>query len=170
MIRKILCSASIAGLLLTGATLRAQGTQQQQEPQPKQRSNEKEPGLFYLDDERIEPFLNVSEKEQVRKLKEDLKALKAALSPQYPFLHEPEPFRDAPALQVACGTMQEHSIAALMTEGVIGETCRCTCHDPSPLLTGIEPVAQFRFLIQRIQVVLSDDAGESTCAGGPPDS
>ena len=40
MIRKILCSASIAGLLLTGATLRAQGTQHQQEPQPKQRSNE----------------------------------------------------------------------------------------------------------------------------------
>ncbi len=60
--------------------------------------------------------------------------------------------------------MQEHSIAALMTEGVIGETCRCTCHDPSPLLTGIEPVAQFRFLIQRIQVVLSDDAGESSVA------
>jgi len=39
MIRKFLCSASMAGLLLTGATLRAQGTQQQ-EPQPKQRNTE----------------------------------------------------------------------------------------------------------------------------------
>ena len=44
MIRKLLCSASLAGLLFSGAALRAQGTPQQepkqQEPQPKQRSNE----------------------------------------------------------------------------------------------------------------------------------
>ena len=44
MNRKLLCSASLAGLLFSGAALRAQGTPQQepkqQEPQPKQRSNE----------------------------------------------------------------------------------------------------------------------------------
>ena len=39
MIRKLLCSASLAGMLFYGAALRAQGTPQQ-EPQPNQRTNE----------------------------------------------------------------------------------------------------------------------------------
>ena len=39
MIRKLLCSASLAGLLVSGTALRAQ-TAPQQEPQPKQHSSE----------------------------------------------------------------------------------------------------------------------------------
>jgi hypothetical protein len=39
MIRNLLCSASLAGLLVSGAALHAQGTAQQ-EPQPKQHSTE----------------------------------------------------------------------------------------------------------------------------------
>jgi len=53
----------------------------------KQRSNEKQPGLYYYDDEHIERFLTSGDKAQVAALREKLKDLKKALPSQYPFLH-----------------------------------------------------------------------------------
>lgn len=53
----------------------------------KQRSNEKEPGLYYYDDKHIDRFFTASEKEQVAALQEELKRLKKALPTHYPFLH-----------------------------------------------------------------------------------
>ena len=40
MLRKFLCSASFAGLLLSGIALHARPAQQQQQPQPKQRTEQ----------------------------------------------------------------------------------------------------------------------------------
>jgi cytochrome c553 len=53
----------------------------------KQRSNEKEPGLYYYDDKHIDRFLSGDEKAQVAAMREELKGLKKALPSQYPFLH-----------------------------------------------------------------------------------
>jgi len=53
----------------------------------KQRSNEKELGLYYYDDKQIDRFLTGEEKSQVGAMREHLNELKKALPAQYPFLH-----------------------------------------------------------------------------------
>ena len=53
----------------------------------KQRSNEKQPGLYYNDDKQIDRFLSSDEKAKVAAMREELNGLKKALPSQYPFLH-----------------------------------------------------------------------------------
>jgi hypothetical protein len=53
----------------------------------KQRSSEKQPGLYYYNDEKIDRFLTNDERAQVISMREELKKRKESLPSQYPFLH-----------------------------------------------------------------------------------
>ena len=53
----------------------------------KQRTNEKEPGLYYFDDKQIDRLLTADEKKQIAAMRVELTELKKVLPVQYPFLH-----------------------------------------------------------------------------------
>src|SRR5205823_6707969 len=53
----------------------------------KQRTLEKEPGLFYYDDKKIDRFLSSEAKARVDSMRGELASLKKALPERYPFLH-----------------------------------------------------------------------------------
>ena len=80
--------------------------------------------------------------------------------PQDAFLDESEPFGHTAALQVAGSAMQKNTIAALFGKCVIGNTGHGSCHDAAALAAGVQPVTEFRFLIERVDVVLADHTGE----------
>ena len=80
---------------------------------------------------------------------------------QNSFLNKAEAFGDGAAFHVADGTMQDDTIAALIVEGVIGETGSGSCDDAAAPVLGIQPVADLGFPVQRVDMMLSEDAGKN---------
>jgi len=81
--------------------------------------------------------------------------------PQNSFLNEAEAFGDGAAFHVADGAVQDDTIAVLIGEGVIGETGSGSCHDTAAPVLRIQPVAKLRFPVQRVDMMLPEDAGKN---------
>ena len=83
---------------------------------------------------------------------------------QDPFRRKSQPLGDGAAFQVTGRALQDDAIAVLFAKRVVREARCRSRHNASALMLEIDPVADFRSAVERVDVMLSNDAGKPAIA------